>query len=181
MILGHLPAGYIISSLLLERERDMNYRVQRRLLFWGMLCSILPDFDLTYFYLIDNRQHLHHGYWTHLPVFWGSLAFLFYIYALLRKKRILRLITLFGSLNVLGHLVLDTVVGKIRWIYPLSDTDVVFFHVTARYDWWIWNLVFHWTFVFELALVVYAGYLFVKRRKASRNSVNCYFSWPEIS
>jgi len=180
MILGHLPAGYIISTRLLERERDINYRVQRRLLIWGMLCSVLPDFDLAYFYLVDNRQHLHHGYWTHLPVFWCGIAFIFYVYALLRRKRVFRLFTVFGFINITSHLVLDTVTGKIRWFYPLSDMDVVFFHVSPRYDWWVWNFILHWTFMFEAGLITYAVYLLFQRRKVRRNTVNRFFSRTEL-
>lgn len=180
MILGHLPAGYIISTRLLERERDMNYRVQRRLLIWGMLCSVLPDFDMAYFYLVDHRQHLHHGYWTHLPVFWCGIAFIFYVYALLRKKRVFRLVTVFGFFNITGHLLLDTITGKIRWFYPLSDMDVVFFYVPARYGWWVWNFIFHWTFLFETALIIYAVYLFVQRRKGKRTAINRFISRMEL-
>ena len=180
MILAHLPAGYILTSRLLDRERDLNYRVQRRLLLWGLLCSVLPDFDMFYFYLIDNRQHLHHGYWTHLPVFWCGMALFLYLYALLRKRRVLRLFTVFGFYNIATHLLLDTVTGKIRWFYPLSDRDVVFFHVPARYDWWVWNFILHWTFLFELALIGYAAYLFVNRRKVKQAAVNRLFSRTEL-
>ncbi len=165
MFIGHLPAGYLITSAILARSnaRFKSKRAYRKFLWIGILASILPDFDLFWFYLIDNCQHLHHSYWTHIPIYWigTSAVFLALGYAL--KNRTVLLGTTLFSLNIFGHLFLDTIVGKIRWLYPFSDDDLVFFDVPARYNWWVWNFVFHWTFALEIILTALAVSLFLKR------------------
>ena len=180
MFLAHIPAGYIITTHLIAREPVINQRVRRRLILWGILCSVAPDFDLAYFYLIDNRQHLHHGYWTHLPIYWCFIALIPYVYTLITNRKIFQLAMTIGFVNVMGHMLLDTVVGKIRWFYPISTMDIVLFHVPARYDWWVWNFVFHWTFLMEVSFIIYAIYLFIKRRNIKRSSVDGYLSRTEI-
>ncbi len=74
----------------------------------------------------------------------------------------------FLSINALGHLVLDTHVGRIRWFEPFSERWVYFFDVSSLYHPKILNFVFHWTFVFEIALVSTALYILVAQRKISR-------------
>jgi len=32
---------------------------------------VLPDLDMAYFYLIDERQRRHHTYWGHIPFAWA--------------------------------------------------------------------------------------------------------------
>ena len=72
MFIGHLPAGYLITKGLLRRSGGNGSVAQTGplLLALGLSASLLPDLDMFYFYLIDHGQHLHHGYWTHLPIFW---------------------------------------------------------------------------------------------------------------
>lgn len=70
MFIAHLPAGYLLSRPFARRNPS-----QARAIFGiGLLCSVLPDFDLAYFYLIDQRRTPHHDYWVHTPVFWLVLA-----------------------------------------------------------------------------------------------------------
>ena len=157
MIIGHIPAGYIITTGILRRQVRLHQKQYRLLLLLGLLASILPDFDLLYFYLVDKRQHLHHGYWTHLPVFWVVVFIPLFCYAVATKRRYFSLFLFIVFANVIGHLLLDTIVGKIRWLYPWSDADFVLFYVPVRHGWWVWNFVLHWTFLFELAVVVMAA------------------------
>ncbi|HEV7822952.1 MAG TPA: metal-dependent hydrolase, partial [Burkholderiales bacterium] len=69
MIIGHLPAGYLLSTFTYMR---LGSDVVSRQVFLlaGMAGAIAPDADLLYFYLIDQRQHHHHTYFTHFPVVW---------------------------------------------------------------------------------------------------------------
>ena len=170
MFIGHLPAGYLWTRFLLRRYESANganhhYRSYFGL---GLLGSVLPDLDLVYFYVIDRQQHLHHGYWTHLPVFWlGALSASLAVSGLLRS-RVLAVASIALISNVLLHLLLDTVVGKIRWLYPWTATDFVLFEVAARYDWWVWNFVLHWSFLLELALLAWAAAALVAARKRVR-------------
>ncbi|MEM8593156.1 MAG: metal-dependent hydrolase, partial [Pseudomonadota bacterium] len=65
MILAHLPAGYILGRALKPAPYVMPA---------ALIGSMLPDFDLIFFYLIDDRAIHHHRYWVHIPGFWVILA-----------------------------------------------------------------------------------------------------------
>ena len=167
MFIAHLPAGYLWTRYLLRRRfaTDVRSSLYRKLMALGLAGEpALPDVDMLYFYLIDNRQHLHHGYWTHIPLYWLAL----FIMSLLAGEystslRLGRLRQFFS--NVLIHLVLDTVVGKVRWFAPFSGHDFMLFEVPARHGWWVWNFMFHWTILLELALVIAAVVTFLISRR----------------
>ena len=166
MFIAHLPAGYLTTRLLLRRRR-LPDGIGRRLLALGLVASVLPDLDLFYFYLIDARQTLHHEYWPHLPVFWAALAAPLLGAAVWTRRLEALLAWLVFHLNILLHLVLDSVVGHVLWFYPLSDRTVVLFDVPTVHGWWVWNFVLHWTFLFELAICVAAAMLALRRRLAT--------------
>tara|TARA_R110000868_G_scaffold10226_12_gene50135 strand:+ start:655 stop:852 length:198 start_codon:yes stop_codon:yes gene_type:complete len=65
MFIAHLPAGYLLTSAIQTRARNQSLS----LLATGLVASVLPDADLLWFYLFDNRQHVHHAYITHTPAF----------------------------------------------------------------------------------------------------------------
>lgn len=167
MFIAHLPAGYLVTKGLEKAlPFDGLQTVSRKwLMVAGLLGSMLPDFDMVYFHLIDHRQHLHHGYWTHIPFFWVCVFLLWGALALIGKRVSLGLYGIVVSANVFVHLLLDTIVGKVRWLYPFSGRDIVFFHVPSVHDWYVWNFVLHWTFLFEVALVIGASYLLIRSRR----------------
>jgi inner membrane protein len=165
MFIAHLPAGYIGACLLTRRST----KEQRRRLFVPLLIgSIFPDVDMLYFYLIDRGRHHHHHYWTHLPVFWlASLIGLLLVALLFRSSRL----ALVGSSFVAGvflHLVLDTPFAGIAWLYPFSDHNFYLVSVPATRSWWVWSFVFHWSFLFEIAICIAAVIFYFRRRKQSR-------------
>jgi inner membrane protein len=167
MFLGHIPAGYLVSYSIIQLRKDPNLSAHNtnKLLFIGLIAAVFPDIDLFYFYFIDNRQHLHHSYWTHIPFYWvimGSLL-LSIEYWLKNKKMIV--VNYLISINLLVHFFLDTIVGKIKWLYPFSNEDIVCFHVPANYGWWVLNFVLHWTFLFELILLFLAIFIILKNRR----------------
>ena len=70
LFIAHLPAGYLLSRPFTRRNPS-----QARAIFGvGLLCSVLPDFDLAYFYLIDQRRTPHHDCWVYTPIVWLVLA-----------------------------------------------------------------------------------------------------------
>ena len=69
---------------------------------------------MFYFYLIDQRQNLHHGYWIHTPFWWLLIA---------------------------------TITFAAIWLLK---------EVPAVHDFWVWNFVLHWTFLFEVGVVIQA-------------------------
>ena len=166
MFIAHLPAGYLWTRFFTAKRgmADVPSSRYRRLMALGLIGSLLPDVDMLYFYLIDNRQHLHHGYWTHIPLFWlGLFVVTLLIGRLLKKPLIAPAATVLFS-NVFVHLFLDTLVGKIPWLYPFSTHAFVMFNVPAQYGWWVWNFVFHWTFLLEITILAAALVVLLRLR-----------------
>ncbi len=141
MFIAHLPAGVLVT---LAAHRGAV--TSRALWCWGLAGSLFPDVDLFWFYLVDGRRTLHHEYWTHLPAVWLCLAPLVLLGPALR---------LFW-LNVVGHLVLDTMAGGILWAWPFDRGAVTLVSVPARFEFWVWNFVLHWSFLVELAILAAA-------------------------
>jgi inner membrane protein len=123
----------------------------------GLLASIAPDLDLLYFYTIDHHRHLHHSYWTHIPMFW-LLLYLFLlapVWRLYRNHGLLLLNIIF--LNITLHLLLDSFAGGIKWLYPVDPEYFRLFHITKRFNWWVANYLIHWTFLCELGITFSAA------------------------
>ncbi len=156
MFIAHLPAGYIMARRLAPRLAP-DAPQARRLMAVCLVAAVLPDIDLLYFYLVDGRQTLHHDYWTHIPAFWllstGAAVTLFRI-----ARAPVPWPAVAGLLaGVFLHLALDTVTGGIAWLYPYHTGSIVLVDVPARFGWWVWNFVLHWSFVLELAVVIWAA------------------------
>jgi inner membrane protein len=152
MLIAHLPAGYLLSRRLSKNRDNRAW-----LIFAGLCASILPDFDLLWFYLIDDRQHIHHAYLFHWPLFWIALASV--AFALARLMRWSAAVPfIFGMLScLLLHMVLDSVAAEIAWLAPFSEAEVNLVQVPATHDWWVWSFVLHWTFLVEIAIVCAAA------------------------
>lgn len=153
MFIGHLPAGYLLSRVFSDRATQAAVTVG----------SILPDIDLLYFYTLGERAVVHHYYWTHIPAFWVVLGAV--VWSILRIAR-LRYHAYVAPLllGVFLHLCLDSIAGSIFWMYPFSDTALTLVHVPALYDPWYLNFIWHWTFAVEIAVVLFAVYIFVRRQ-----------------
>lgn len=166
MFIAHLPASYLLTDFLLARTGGPD--VDRRpLLAVGLTAGVLPDFDLLYFHLIDHRQTLHHDYLVHLPLFWAALLAPLLLAAWWRGWRRLGLLAVIVFANLQLHLLLDTVVGRIKWLWPFDDHAYYLFTVPARYDYWVWNFVLHWSFALELLLVGAAARLLLVQSQRS--------------
>jgi hypothetical protein len=71
MIVAHLPAGYLVSRLVVYRLGSWNVTLKWVLLA-GLFGSIAPDLDLLYAYFFAHTYRHHHTYWTHLPIVWSG-------------------------------------------------------------------------------------------------------------
>lgn len=120
MLVAHIPAGYLLTTSLLQRCGGLTELQKHWLLWLGLLAATLPDFDLLYFHLVDHRGHNHHSYWTHLPLFWLVLLLPVYALATARRRPALRWACGILFCNVLLHCVLDSIASGIQWLYPLS-------------------------------------------------------------
>lgn len=158
MLIAHLPAGYIGAKLLASRL-GVSGRAFRSFLVAALLGAVAPDFDILYFYLADQRQHHHHTLWPHFPIVWGSLLLAAMLWYYARRAGGFAPRAVIFSLSGLVHMALDTVAGNIWWLMPFVNKPFVLFTVPARYSPWWLNFIFHWTFMFELAIVAWAVYL----------------------
>lgn len=167
MFIAHMPAGFLLSRHILKNNREASGYVKFLLL--GLVSSIAPDFDLAYFYLIDNRQHPHHSYWTHIPFFWLCIytALLLPVYKWfgMRGIRLLSMVLLCGLL----HLLLDSFASGIKWLYPFDTSYYGIWRIPSVYNWWVANYLFHWTFLIELLICSAAVYIFYRDRELLRD------------
>lgn len=159
MFIAHAPAGYLVTKFVLHRSSLGQGRDAILMLKLGLLSSVFPDIDMLYFYLLDHRQHLHHSYWTHIPFWWLVILAIGMGYGVITRNARFRRVVQMVALNVLLHLLLDTVAAKIRWFAPFSRAGISLFEVPPRYGWWIWNYVLHWTFGIEILLAGTALYV----------------------
>jgi inner membrane protein len=158
MFIGHLPAGFLVSRAVAARLPGQA----RGIMAAGVLASVLPDVDLAWFYLVDGRQTHHHDFLTHRPLVWLALGVPALVLAFAFGRKAAAVLLAVALANVLGHLALDSIAGKIAWGWPFSDAATTLVAVPAKGGWWVWNFVTHWTFAAELALVTAA--LWVWRR-----------------
>ena len=157
MFIGHLPSGYLLYRYCKKKWGNSTNKT----LTSALLGSIFPDFDMLYFYLVDNRAHLHHSYWTHIPIYWFLCHLLISLILIVKRKCLFNLTNIF-FIAIYIHLLLDSMVGGILWLYPFSNNYLSLFIVPAVYEPWVLNFIFHWTFTFEIALVSFSILFLIK-------------------
>lgn len=157
MLTAHLPAGYCLSRL---TGKSIPGALPVALLF-----SVLPDFDLIWFYWIDDRSIHHHRYWVHIPAFWLIAGAL--VTAFLWRTRYRRLV--FVAMGaVLLHLVLDSLAGGILWLAPFDTTLYHLVEVQPGEYHWLLAFVVHWTFLAEITIWMAALVLLQREVPVSR-------------
>lgn len=163
MFIAHMPAVYL---LLRGLEKHKQVKIKRSIFLFALVGSVLPDLDMLYFYWIDNRQHLHHSYLSHTPMIYLIAMALLYKLAFIRPYA--------GAIVAAScvHFVLDSVTGTgIRWLWP-SPQYFSLFSVESRFQFWIYNYLFHWTFLFELAIVLpCTKKLYIEHRCSHKNNM----------
>ncbi len=152
MLIAHLPTGYLMARSLAKKRPNRKW-----LILTGLGASILPDADLFWFYLIDNRQNVHHSYLFHTPFFWIFLGASAFVIARLKQWRRAEPFIGVALLCVLLHMALDSVAAEIAWLRPFAESEVNLVAIPARYDWWVWSFVLHWTFLLEVGIVAAAA------------------------
>lgn len=165
MFLAHLPAGYLLTKKLAKHPKlstKMQQHSAKTLLTLGLFASILPDLDLAWWALIDQGQHFHHSYWIHIPFFWLVIGLIAFGAIKVAKRDDLKAPLVVFMAGIFLHLILDTFVGGIKWLYPFSYESIFIANVPAVYDYWVWNFIFHWTFLLEVVILGWAGVTFAK-------------------
>jgi inner membrane protein len=164
MFIGHLPAGYMLTRAMWSKLDGPGLPTPnwKSFLLAGLVASMFPDIDLAYFYLIDNRQHLHHSYWTHLPFYWLVIGVLVLSFVSVSRKKWLLPYLAVVEANVFLHCFLDTIVGKIRWLYPFSREDLYLFSVPQMHSWYVLDFILHWSFLLEILTVITSIYVYMQ-------------------
>ncbi|PWT74683.1 MAG: hydrolase [Proteobacteria bacterium] len=162
MLIGHLPAGYLAARYLWHRygaERGLGWN---HMLGAALLGNVFPDIDWLYYYLIDHRRHYHHAYWTHLPVFWLLVVPVVVLsLRFARHSRAAVIAGVFGA-GAFLHLLLDSIAGRIWWLYPWVDEPFSLFAHDGMTGSSAFNFVLRCCT--ELALLSAATYIYVRSR-----------------
>ena len=165
MFIAHFPTGYIGARAIEKLCPTVAVTLRLSISRLFIIGNVIPDVDMLYFYLIDHRAHHHHLYWTHLPVFWITLYLMTLAFALvIRSKTMVALGSALFS-GIILHLLLDTPMGGVAWLYPYSTTLIYLTTVPARYSWWVLNFIFHWTFLTEVLICIVAGTLLYSKHR----------------
>lgn len=161
MIIGHAPSGYIAASFIFKHHTKIGI-TRTQVIFFCIFGALAPDLDMLYFYLVDNRQSHHHTYFPHWPIIWVSAFFASFALYKINKNRN----AYFALIFCIGgciHLLLDSIVGDIWWLYPFIDKPYSIAIVPALYKPWWLNFIFHWSFLLEIllwcwAFLIYHGF-----------------------
>lgn len=167
MFVAHIPAGYLLTKIMPPKTKSAA------LWFTGLFFAIAPDLDLFYFYLFSARKIPHHAYVSHWPLPWLALAALVFSVSLLWRKRSWRPLIAIGLATVMLHLALDSIAAEIYWLAPFSYKYVNLVHVPARYSWWVYSFILHWTFWLELIICIAAAFTFVFSLKKKKSLGAC--------
>ncbi|MEM9582111.1 MAG: metal-dependent hydrolase [Pseudomonadota bacterium] len=154
MITAHLPSGYIAYRALKPPDP---------LVLWACLIgAVFPDFDLLWFFLIDNQSIHHHRYWVHAPGFWLAVSLLVAPVLWQVGGRIR-----FAGFAFLGawflHLCLDSIAGSIMWLWPFSDQFYQLTTVQPTHSHYLLSFLAHWSFTVEILIWLFALMLLFKK------------------
>lgn len=167
MFIAHIPSGYVFSTMLVERVRNLRASASA-VITSGVLGALAPDFDMAYFYFFDHRQTHHHKYFSHWPIVWLTLLAASAVWLRLSRSSKASLLALVFCAGCMLHLVLDSLVGDIWWFAPFVDRPFAMFVVPAIFEPWWLNFILHWSFGLELAICLWAGFIYRRRRSAKR-------------
>lgn len=123
-----------------------------------LIGSVAPDLDIMWFYFVDGGTIHHHEYLTHRPIFWTLLLVIVGFFRLPFLQGL--------GVGGLVHMLLDSIVGRITWAWPLSSKTFTLVEVPATQSHWILSFLTHWTFVVEIAITLCAIVVFVYSRRS---------------
>ncbi|WP_415880770.1 metal-dependent hydrolase [Methylomonas sp. TEB] len=169
MIIAHLPAGYIVSTLFF-RQFEKPVVSGTAFLRAGLLGSIAPDLDMLYFYGVDHRAHPHHSYFSHFPCVWLLLCVLAICCFYRFRQRSWPLLAVIFAVNGMLHMLLDYISTNIYWLAPIVNRPFALFAVPTIYQTWWLNFLLHRSFVLEILIVFWAAYIWRQQRFTQRSA-----------
>ncbi len=157
MVFAHIPSGYLLANLFVQKRKWPTW-----LLWLGMLGATFPDFDILLAEFTTHDMIGHRVSPMHFPIVWALVAaILLTIILLTKQKSWLPAWGVFFSAAML-HLVLDTLVGDIYWLAPFSWTPIHIISIPSHHAWWLADHVLHWSFLFEIGIIVAAAIIFFR-------------------
>ncbi|MFS8147512.1 metal-dependent hydrolase [Rhizobium sp. BR 249] len=162
MLIAHLPAGYILGSAARQRSKASGIMTA------ALVGSVLPDFDMVYFFLTGGKVH-HHDYVTHWPLFWLALAAVILPAVGRLVPRWIPVAAVF-FMGVMLHMVMDTVAAPLFWLAPFDWTKFELTTVPATYGNWVVSFMLHWTFGLELLICATALIVAVRSNRRGRST-----------
>ena len=162
MLIAHLPAGYILASA--ARQRSAAPRIMTA----ALVGSVLPDFDMVYFFLTGGKVH-HHDYVSHWPLFWLALAVVALPAVGRLASRWFPTAAVF-FVAVMLHMIMDTVAAPMLWLAPFDWSKFELTTVPATYSNWVVSFMLHWTFGLELLICTTALIVAVCRNRRVRSA-----------
>lgn len=152
MFVAHMPAGYLMGTAMARRWPQAMTTTAWAALLVG---SVAPDIDWLYFYSFSDRSFNHHIYPPHLPIVW-FISWAVLALSLWRAPRRWQIAWTMFCMGWLLHLMLDTVAGKIWWLWPWVTTPYVLIEVPRRFaSPWL-NFLTHPSILIELAITTWA-------------------------
>lgn len=156
MITAHLPSGYVLGA---------STGLAELAFFAALAGAVFPDVDLIWFYFVDDRAFHHHRYWVHAPVFAAGCGVVLILLAVALAPK-WKLAAIAFSAAWLLHILLDSVVGEIMWLWPYSTQLYSLFTVPGREGvHFIVAFLTHWTILFEGLVWTAAAVLWMRRRR----------------
>ena len=162
MFIAHIPAAFLVIRLLNRKPLPISTLA---ILSVG---GIFPDVDLLRFYLLDNAQRHHHEYWTHIPFIW-FLIFALTLSLTSKLKPSSKPIVMVFFIAIFTHLIADSLVGDIQWLWPFNNHGFPLVVVPAKFSPWYLSFIFHWTFLLELCLTLSAAFILIKDKLSRSN------------
>ncbi len=160
MFIGHLPGAYLIFRASAPNLGKLAFTA-------AMIGAIAPDIDILWFYLVDDRGHHHHSYLTHRPIVW--LGFLLAGLAIRGQFQKSGTVLTFLGAGGLVHMLLDSIVGQVAWLWPFSDATYPLVVVQATHSHWILSFVNHWTFKVEILITITALIVWLMTRRIAKS------------
>lgn len=156
MLTAHLPSGYVLAKTM---GRTGPWAMGA-----ALLGAVAPDFDMLWFYFVDQGQTHHHRFWPHIPAIWLAIALIFWPMARRVPARQRQAVAIFLAAVAL-HLLLDSLAGGIMWLWPIDDRLLHLVTVPPRYNHWVLSFILHWTFLAEVAIWIAAAVLWLRQRR----------------
>ncbi len=97
---------------------------------------------------------------------WLALFLVFWAIVKLYKPQRWTLIGMSFSTGGLIHMALDSIAGKISWLWPISDISAPLVVVQATHSHWVASFLSHWTFKVEIVITILALLVLIKSRRA---------------